>query len=201
MTTLLYTTAHEDLDSELVYDVLYDADTREAHVNLQGQFYTYSDVPAHEVDALVNANSVGRAFNGSFMSKGFKQKFGPGQKRYSTTISKRELVVANAPAGTPKDLTYAPNAIVDGKPVSPDAVRVSLGYPQTTASTNRVSLTVADEPVELPKFKHTVHFNSNGARTYALEASSVDEAVEELQKVAAMLGVEAKVTGVFVHLV
>jgi hypothetical protein len=189
MTTLFFTTAHEALNSDLVYDVYYDAKTQEAHVSLQGTIYTYADVPAHAVDALVNAASIGRAFNGTLFNKGFKQTYGPGKRQDATMLNERELVTAGA--ATPKNLTYAADAVVDGKPVDPSILR----FPP------RISLVVVDEPVELPKFKHTVHFNSNGARTYALEASSVDEAVEELQQVASMLGVEAEVTGVFVHLV
>jgi hypothetical protein len=186
MTTLFYTTAHEALNSDLVYDVYYDAKTQEAHVSLQGTIYTYANVPAHAVDALVNAASIGMAFNGTLFNKGFKQTYGPGTRQFNANhLIVREL--ATAGAATPKNLTYAADAVVDGRPVEPSA--------------NRISLVVVDEPVELPKFKHTVHFNSNGARTYALEASSVDEAVEELQQVASMLGVEAEVTGVFVHLV
>jgi hypothetical protein len=191
MTTLFYTTAHEALNSDLVYDVYYDAKTQEAHVSLQGTIYTYANVPAHAVDALVNAASIGMAFNGTLFNKGFKQTYGPGTSDSSTRTMLNERELATAGAATPKNLTYAADAVVDGRPVDPSILRIPP----------RISLVVVDEPVELPKFKHTVHFNSNGARTYALEASSVDEAVEELQQVASMLGVEAEVTGVFVHLV
>ena len=204
MTEIKYTTAHEELDSSLVWDVWYDAETRKAYVNLETVVYAYSDVPASAVDALVYAPSIGRHYNGSvFGAKGFKREFGPGEKLgYLADLTLREREVALASGGTitasgnlaapgvvGKNLTYAPNAKV------------------TTTDSNtangRVSLRVIEDANAAPvvhKRAMTVHFESNGSRTHSLRAESVDEAVDAVKEVAKMLGVNVMVTGVFVHL-
>ena len=207
MTDLYYTHAFEDLDSELVWDVYYDEKPQQAHVNLQDIIYTYDNVPFAAVEALVQASSIGREFNGTlFGVKGFKRTFGPGTKHgytESVTFREREKAVAtrfaeggyvSAPAGNsafpgvvPKNLTVNPNASSTGKTVP---------LKTDVASTN------AALESQKPKGTYTVHFESDyrGSKTYTTETVSVDAAVAELLDVTKRLGLSVKVTGVFVHL-
>lgn len=205
MTEIRYTTAHEELDSSLVWDVWYDAETRKAYVNLEDVVYAYSDVPASAVDALVYAPSIGRHYNGSvFGAKGFKREFGPGEKLgYLADLTLREREVALASGGNiaapttmasglvGKNLTYAEGATVTNAPTNTANTRINLRVIEE-ANKSLVS--------KMPKRTMTVHFESNGSRAHTLEAATIDEAVAEVNKVADMLGVTLKVTGVFVHI-
>ena len=216
MSTITYTDFFDDFSSSLVDSVAYDRPTQAAYVDLNDEVYRYDNVPVEAVEALVNADSVGRAFNGSFMSRGFKQKFGPGTHIGNwASLSYEERPSAPVVSSTTstnglvgKNLTYAPNATVDGQTISdnvvtPDEVRVSLGVPTTTANPVRVALKVPSNevPDTAGSRKYTVHFESNGEKTHTLEATSVEDALKQVASAADMLGVRVKVTGVFVHLV
>lgn len=207
-----YTHFFDDFDSSLVDSVAYDEPTQSAYLDLSDEVYRYDRVPFADVEALVQASSVGRAFNGTFMTKGFKQKFGPGTHLGwlgDITFSKRGVSVTagstsvssdgtlTAPGVVGKNLSYADNAVVDGKPVSEqnaatgDVVRIPLKAPSGLAPT----VPVGDE------LDFTVHFESNGSKTYTVKAASWQEAIGKLGEAAEILGVRVKVTGVFVHLV
>lgn len=177
-------TDHYEPDSSLIWDVWYNAADQTATVNLEGVLYKYTEVPETAVSYLVDAVSPGREF------RHFKNEYGPSQKLgYESEVSKVRAQASAYPGVVPKNLTYAPDARVTD-------VTLHTSDPKTVP----LKTGVAPEPTSLPKRTHTVHFESNGSRTYTLEASSVEQAVEALQEVANMLGVSAKVTGVFVHL-
>lgn len=202
MSNYQYTHAFEDLGSSLVWDVWYDEPTKTAYLDLNGEVYAYENVPFDAVETLVQASSVGRAYNGTLFNKGFKQSYGPGThisdvSYFSVNAAEREAATtAAAPGVVPKNLTYAPNASA-----SHVGAYVSLGNSNTTATpAPRVRLATDEANPEVHKRAMTVHFESNGSRTHSLRAESVDEAVDAVKKVAEMLGVNVMVTGVFVHL-
>lgn len=187
--TINYTHEFEALDSELVYDVWYDERDRKAYVNLHDNIYAYSGVSLDDVLTMVNADSIGRAYNGSLMQKGFKRKFGLVENlgpEFNLNIVERDLVTA-APGVVPKNLTYAEDAKVDGL------------APAKTVPLRPVPTNTANAPAAA-KRTMTVHFESNGSKTYRTEAATIDEAVAALDEIAEMLGVRLDVTGVFVHL-
>lgn len=220
-----YTHFFDDFDSSLVDSVAYDEPTQSAYLDLSDEVYRYDRVPFADVEALVQASSVGRAFNGTFMTKGFKQKFGPGTHLGwlgDITFSKRGVSVTagsttvssdgtlTAPGVVGKNLSYADNAVVDGKPVTENTatgdVRVSLSGPVT--NTDGVIHIPLKAPAGLAptvpvgdELDFTVHFESNGSKTYTVKAASWQEAIGKLGEAAEILGVRVKVTGVFVHLV
>jgi len=221
---IVYTHLFADFDSSVVDSVWYDEVTQTAYVDLEDRVYKYDSVPFAEVEALVQAPSVGRAFSGNLFNKGFKQKFGPSTfiGNYWEVDEKKREEVATSPTvtidgpvvayntnsssnpGGGKNLTYAANAVVDGEVTntanSPE-VRVSLGGSKDTQPV-RVPLKVpANEPVEpADEYEFTVHFESNGSKTYTVKAVSWQSAIEKLNEAADILGVRVKVTGVFVHL-
>lgn len=179
--TINWTYADTDLDSSLVWDAWYNAPEQTAYVNLEGTVYAYTNVPESDYRDLVNSYSVGSAFSR------FKRRFGPSEKLgVENTLSKIEIVVPQAAPGVvPKNLTYAPDATIATAEAPAPAPYISLR---------------AAEPVEAEKRTHTVHFESNGSKTYSLEAVSVDAAVAALNELTEMLGISVKVTGVFVHI-
>lgn len=203
--TINYTHEFQNLDSELVYDVWYDVRDSKAYVNLHDNVYEYSDVLLSDVEDMVEASSIGRAYNGSFMNKGFKQKFGPGEnlgRANHLRYVKREPAMApggfvSAPGVVPKNLTYADDALVVNEGTTGNTSGNSLAFtPNKTVPLRPVA---ESKPASTQRTM-TVHFESNGSKTYTTEAGSVDEAVAGLDEVADMLGVRVDVTGVFVHL-
>lgn len=250
MSEFYFTHRFVGLDSSLVWNVWYDADTNTAYVDLQDWIYAYSAVPLSAVQTLVGADSIGRAFNGFFFSstKGFKQIYGPGKALgargdinkidratlTTTTLTHDGRVFSTGTTTTTtsgglvgKNLTYSNSAVVDGKPiqatpfvnqgVSDEAldevapVRVPLKpaseYPDGPFGGRkdeevRVPLKApANEPVEVSNdYEFTVHFESNGSKTYTTRANDWHAAVKNLHDAADILGVRVKVTGVFVHL-
>lgn len=227
MTEFNYTDEFRNVDSSLVYNVWYDRPTASAYVDLQDHVYRYDKVPFEAVEALLAASSIGREFNGSMwgMTKGFKQTYGPGTHiGYQFNISKfkRPAIVSGngmfttlthdgriyastgtSTVGTPKGLTYSDSAVVDGKPVSEQRVDLKpVSDPVTIldADNEPVRVPLKDEPDNTVKAsKFTVHFLSNGEKTYTTEAASVEDAIKNLNDAAEILGVNVKVTGVFHH--
>ena len=223
-TTVTYTHFFDDFDSSLVDSVAYDSVTQAAFVDLNDEVYRYDKVPFADVEALVQAPSVGRAFNGSFMSKGFKQKFGPGthlgnwaeieyeerdkaanaSPSYTFNITAPTSSTGLSNPGGAKNLTYASGAVVDGQPVNTTTngpVRVNLkAEPEKVAEVTHIPLKREEETKQAER-KFTVHFESNGPKTYNVEGTDFDSAIAKLHEAAEVLGVDVKVTGVFLHLV
>lgn len=177
------------VDSSAVDEVYYNENTKELAVDLHDEVYVYPNVPLARYEALVGASSVGRAF------REVKRDYGPSSYLgYATQVNYvRETTKAPSMAavGTPKGLTYAEDAVVDGRPVaSPNEVRVDLGL----------------APVAAPggvKFRHAVYFEveglGNGSKVYNVEAGSVNEAVEALSEATAALGLDVNVKEVRVY--
>lgn len=235
MTTIDYTHEFNDFDSSLVDNVWYDETTQKAAIDLNDSIYVYSNVPLSAVEDLVSSSSIGRAFNGQFMSTGFKKKFGPGEYvggYYDVDLVERGQVAATAPTLTSnpnltnttttnglvgKNLTYANTATLDGAPVNPNYVNLHA-EPEPTKGGKHLGESV--EPVRIPlkvdidtandalnalvtasKTSYTVHFESNGPKTYDVEATAIEDAVDSLLLAAEILDVDVTVTGVFVHFV
>lgn len=196
MTDFTYTHT-APVNSSAVDEVWYNVDTKELAVCLHGDVYVYEGVPFDRYQNLVYAMSVGRAF------RNIKKDYGPseylGDEAYLTIEKKvydapdmsgdfADHTKARQVAGTPKNLTYAEDAVVDGKPVGDTGNSSGPHLSMTPAGDNAAT------------YRMTVHFESNGAeRTHSLTAADVDEAARRLEEVADALGVEVVVKGVFVH--
>lgn len=144
--------------------------------------YLYTDVNEQAFRDFANAWSKGRHY-----ALTIKRKYGPGE--YLGDVEDVNFVVPAADmgsTGTPKDLTYAEDAVVDSKPLSPVVGNVyNLG-------------TV---PVKSEARKHVVSFtvgDSDVVKTYESPADSVDKAAQALVYLGETLGLDFSVKGVYV---
>lgn len=185
--TFNYTHGETDLNSTAVAEAYYNAPERQLAVVLQsGHGYVYDRVPLGTYDALVSSSSPGRVY-----ATTVKRHYGPGESLGYVGWDSDEFVKgyeapSMAAVGTPKNLYYSVEDLHDSSRLgssSGSSVRFDLG------------------PVEVPETKkHTIAFEANGAeRSHTMDASSVDGAVESLQEIADMLGVEFRVKAVTVH--
>lgn len=207
------------VDSSLVTDVLYNENTKAAFVALGDTYYRYDGVDKDSLTDFVKADSVGAAYTP------FKQKFGPAQKLEGHTLSFNRVEVKEAEefvlpdyrgrgtdAATPKDLTYADDAVVDGvKFNSGGNLEASIMTPayvnlNESVLTNTGNLTWNPNTtitMAQPK-KHVVHFtieDSSTVRQYKVDTYSVDSAVGALKTAMDALSLPYKVQKVEVYFV
>ena len=146
-----------------------------------GEVYVYDGLANEDWSAFKNAWSKGRHY-----ALVIKRRFGPGEY-----IGDAEEVTYSVPAadmgtvGTPKNLTYADDAKVDGEPVG-----------NSTGPHTRVTLGV----VPSAQRKHTVSFTVNGyddVKTYEVAADNVEEAAASVRGLGDQLGLTFNVKGVY----
>jgi hypothetical protein len=185
-------TASNGRKSSAVDTVYYNSHNHQLAVALKsGDVYLYEKVPSSVYDGYLTAWSAGR-----YYAKNIKPVYGPGKhlgynaddefQRYSVPAPDMGAVNADSDdageaKGTPKGLTYAKDAVVDGKKV------VSLA---TAAVSDSNTL------------RHTVYFrvgDSDEHKRYDVQARNVDEALRDLNDIASKLGVNLRATGVRVH--
>lgn len=180
--TKFYYTQTADVDSSAVDEVYYNANSKELAVDLHDEVYVYQNVPKARYEALVNADSVGRAF------REVKRDYGPSE--YLGYCSEVDYVptreafdaVDMASVGTPKALTYAENAKVDG-------VRVS-----GSGSTSTGTLLTLSVPERNKSRVFAVEFESGDkVRTHTLSAESFGAAEQAVLNIGAMLDLEFNV--------
>jgi hypothetical protein len=178
--------------SSAVDEVFYNRDDKTLAVTLHGEVYQYDNVPKDIYNRLTGGwHSTGKVY-----AKEVKRNYGPGKHlgdAYSVDISEKSyeapnmgslatggLITAtqarsNAGVGTPKGLSLAPNAVVDGQRID---LKVNAGSAQR---------------------KHTVVFEAGGTlRSHSILAANVDAAVADLNGLADALGVKFKVKEVTV---
>lgn len=178
------------VESSAVDEVYYNANTQDLAVDLHDEVYVYHDVPKDRYESLVSADSVGRAF------REVKQEFGPSEHlgnwgHVNYVLVNEETAwetpyitsgkISTAAVGTPKNLTYAPDAKVEDN-------ASSGGY-----------LTLSPSPVSDTLREHRVTFEVDGrTRTHTLRTDSVDSAVEAVLEIAEMLDLTFRVKEVTV---
>jgi len=190
LSTVEYTHA-ESLDSSAIDEALYNENTRELTLDLNGNYYRYPNVPKHVWEALLEAPSAGR-----FYRETVKKNYGPAESLGSLNWDEFNEVkiedkttenVIHVPAnrwggyavGTPKDLKVTDDTVV-------------------TTTTNVFNLTAAAPSADVRK--HAVTFEVNGVRrTHNLKAESVDEAVQAVNDIADMLSLTFVVKEVTVY--
>lgn len=189
-------TDEANVDSSLVTGLWYNRDESQLAVALNEEVYVYDDVPVSEFDNLRYASSVGRKY------RDIKRNYGPGQylgwvpdleieeKTYDApsmdAVEVSSTGSVEAIVGTPKGLTYAVDAVVDGKPIN-DERKFDLSVDATPSG---------------EKFQHTVVFEVDGLPTrksYNVEVGSVNEAIEALEEATAALGIDVNVKMVTVY--
>jgi hypothetical protein len=162
-------------DSSAVQDAYYNEETKDLYVILTGGTgYRYSDVPFNVWGWFKSAGS-----KGEYYAKTIKRQYGPGDNLGHTNDWEFDVVAPKAPDMGPV-LTIKGNAA-------------------TTLSSNTISINADSwKPVR----KHTVKFNSGiSDREYSVEVKSVEEAVQDLMRIAEILGLtgEIKVKEVVTH--
>lgn len=169
MTEYKYTVGQYLPDSTALVGAWYNENTKELGVTLRESlnFYVYSDVPKGIYEELVHpSQSAGRVY-----AREVKPNYGPGDNwGYGDSIYPAQVDVAAPVVTTPKGLSYAEDAVVDGAPLNVVPLR-------------------SEAPVGV-QYRHQVAFEvegQTGERTYNVEAGSVTEAVEKLNEVARML--------------
>lgn len=187
--TFNYTVGDADVDSSAVYEAYYDAPTSSLAVVLSsGHGYVYSGVPASVYDDLTNGTrSAGRVY-----ATVVKRNYGPGKSLGFVGFDNDDEFVKSVPApdmgavGTPKGLTYAAGAKVT-----------------TIDPAHRIDLTFTPSPVApVVTRKHTVKFTvegGNSVKSYNVDATSVDSAVDKLSEATSALGLNVNVKEVTVY--
>ena len=183
MSFVTYTEYHEP-NSSLVEGVYYNENTKELTVDLNDEIYRYTNVPKETVRAFVEGRGYGGSA-GKFYTPEIKRKFGPGEYvgYYSAVEFDPVKVLTAATVGTPKDLTYAPDAKV------------------TDNTGNHLSLTPGDLRVATPQdvrlARYDVQFIVNGQeKNYTLTSTSVAQAAIEVTSLGDALGLSFEVVGV-----
>lgn len=183
--------------SHAVETAIYDADTKTFAVELaSGSVYAYKNVPEHVWNSFKASISKGRFYN-----KTIKKDYGPGTELDEWAVEEADKRAYNAPdmgsvtatagslglTGTPKNLTYAADAKVDGKPVAEQ----------------RYSLVTNLQPALLEdRLDHTVRFtvgDNTEVKSYRFNAESVADAVAVVNGLGDAMGLEFKVTEVVTH--
>ena len=178
--TFHFTHADTEIDSSVVYEAYYNKNTRDLAVVLHdGYGYQYSNVDKSTYDSLVNpANSAGAIYN-SVVKHGYSGVVhlgyvGPESEDFVYAHPAPSMSNVTGPrqtVGTPKGLTYATGAKVDG---------------------GRVTLTTV--PAGNTKRTFAVEFVSGGkVRTHNLDAESFGDAEKAVLEIGNMLDVEFEV--------
>lgn len=213
MTSFHYDLKAENLESSAISALYYNEDDETlAVVTKDAQVYRYEDVSRAVYFAFLNAPSLGRYF-----ATVLKKEFGPsthlgraGGYRPAGFFDRKPADMSSTAVGTPQNLTYAADAVVDGERVN-SPVEVSAHLPDnfidlyyggesvavTTTNTSTITL---NSPVGR---KHEVVFTVDGLSdertTVVQDSPSVAHAVEVVTGALNMLGIEHKVVKVVTY--
>lgn len=183
MTTFEYTAAENDINSSLVKDVYYNADTREAVLNLHGWAYKYSNVGVFDYTDLISAPSVGSAY------ADFKSDFGPAEALgWASDVDFKSVKLEVSKVGAPQNWSLASDAVVTDNTATTAPVTFNLAPVATIA--------------EAKTYDYTLNFNVEGGaqdKSYNTKAVGVEQAIEQLTEVADMLDITIKVTSATVY--
>lgn len=175
MTTIEYTHYDNRLPvSEVVDDIWYNQNNETLFVDLDDAVYAYEGVPFSVYEEFTKASSLGRFYTSRV--KGQYKSFYFGN---AYALDEHEVKVKSAPV--PKNLTYAADAVVDGKPLSEGGLTPlaeKSGKHASALRTHKVSFVVGDD---------------DKVRLHTLSATSVDEAVKVVESIAQMLDLEFNV--------
>ena len=190
-----YYTKHFGVSSSLVDDVYYNENENFVVIDLDDAMYKYDGVTSEDVTALVKGadydGSVGKQYN--FV---FKTKHGPGEYLGQWDDVDYDLTAPIAKTGgVPKDLTNA--TTISGQTVTGtlSSVPATKEFSLKTPPALKV-VTSEDDSVSI-----RVHFRLDGSDEkykYDADATTVDEAVEELNKYVSRLKARGVVTKVVV---
>lgn len=130
---------------------------------------------------MVNAESAGSYYRNVI------QSFGPAERLGAWRNVHFQIIPLPVPAavGTPKDLKVTESTVWS---------------PRQSSSTFTNTTFFLKTPERQPLRRHTVTFDANNrVNEHSLNVVSVDNAVEEVLKIAEMLGLEFKITKVVTH--
>jgi hypothetical protein len=202
--TFNYSHGDAEIDSTLVYEAYYNATKKELALVFHGGLsYIYKGVPFHHYQNLVDASSPGRYYNQNIKGKydsvyngyvgydseiEFVRGFAAADMNSIVNNANTVTIIGSAGGvagvggsssgvGTPKNLSYAVDAVVDDK-------KFDLSTPNKVTSHYTVRFTVGDD--------ETLRANS-------LEATSIDEALVKTQEVAEMLDLSFNIREVTLH--
>lgn len=183
-----YTDFMQTFYSQIVLAAYYDANTSELLVSLAGSgVYLYHNVPATTWSEFKNAESKGHFYNTVV-----KRHYGPGTGYLFVGV---EPIDDEPAKGTPKGLTYAEDAVVDGERVR--LYGVHRRKPAAVAQENNVVLSITNEP---KRFRTEVFFEANGTeKSHTLYVHDSNEAVEAVEQIGAMLDVDLNIKRVVVY--
>ena len=207
MRTIEYT-HHNYPGSSLVDDIYYNANLNELVVDLNDRLYMYSNVPLSAFEDFADASSAGNHYNTVF-----KRAYGPSYSLgdyedfdFEPVDHIVEMPVSRNRAGSgsrpDSDYYTEPQRLVPGHDgwgsVETVGTPKDLKVTENTVIHNHYSLS---EPVEDATVRnHTVVFTSNGVeRTHTLKADSVDDAVGQVNEIAAMLDLTFVIKSVTTH--
>lgn len=175
--------------SSAVDEVWYNENTKQLAVDLHDDVYVYSGVPKSRYEALVHADSLGRAF------REIKRDYGPSEYLGDVDYIEFDEVSYEAPdmgnfasvtdVRRSKGLTYAADATLNGEPLA-------------TSTGPHLSLTPATAKADVRR--HTVVFETAvGVKSHDVQVSSVDEAAATVREMGNAFGVSVNVKEVTVH--
>lgn len=171
-------------DSSAVDAAYYNQKDRTLVVDLHNSLYKYEGVGQYTWDNFKNATSKGRYYIGTI-----KPNYGPSEFlgfEHEADYDEVENTYEAAdfgPVGTPKNLTYAENAVVDG---------VSAA---STRTDNYLSLTPASNAEAAPEgYRTGVTFETpHGTKKHEVFATSALDARFKVEELASVLGVTVTV--------
>lgn len=200
--TFNFTHAETEVQSDLVGEAYYNEGTRELVVLLgfDGEAYKYDSVPPSVYRELVAASSVGGYYN-----RVVKRDYGPGTHLGTLGWDNEEFFVNGYKAP-------AMAAVVNEGPylsLAPEGVSVQGGHFELNKSGDSYFSLVTPTPArfgadlsETATLRHDVVFTVNGAeaeKSYTVDSVDLDGAVDALDEIADMLGVDVSVKRVTVH--
>lgn len=180
MTTVTFT-RQVGVDSSAIDCAYYNERTNDLVVDLHDSLYLYKGVPEYVVNTLERAPSAG-----SYYASTIKRAYGPGDfLGHAWDVEYEEDAGVPAPdmgpvtqgaVGTPKNLTYAPNAVVTN--VSTNAANTGNGVGP------HLSLKVDNSNLRQVRVEFEVN---NKSASHTLFTSSLDDAVEQVERLGEML--------------
>lgn len=208
-----YTDFHNDVDSTAVRKVYFNGNDGEAVIVLHsGGAYQYSHLTVEDFHALTTGTSPGTHYATRIKGKkgpGKSINPGPGFFKHVSEVGREAADVPEAAVGTPKGLTYAAGATIDGVK-SGNETRTTLGLEPVKEirgsgfALNDAGLTVNSvSSLFVPRQPrtHVVKFAfvaGNTEHTHTVKVISVDEAVKAVQDAAEALGLKVTVKEVTV---
>lgn len=188
----------EDFDSSFVWAVYHNANENKAAVTLEGGTYIYSNVVAGDVEALVKADSVGSYYNTTF-----KPAFGPSTGPLTWyDFDEYPVEIEGDKAEATKEFSLGADGTGVSAHINGDG---SVTGTVEDESTTEYSLAPIAEKVEEVTngrgFTVRVHFTLAGVegnkfKFDTVNATTVDEAIAELNEYIKRVGLKGSVTKV-----